>query len=143
MKSFTSSDYGRIVVMHLGKGDRLLESVSSECARLGVKNAILLSAIGSLRRMSIHVIKSITDDPENEYITVEAPLELGAAQGLILDGVPHFHVVCSAPGGRNYAGHLEDGTEVQYLVELSLMEVKDINLTRKKDAFGIVYIGEK
>lgn len=139
MKSFTSAEYGRTIFMHLGKGDKLLESIQSELEKLDVKNAILLSTIGSLRKLSIHGIKTTEDLPTNEYINIENPIEIGAMQGFVLNGEPHFHIVCSDPE-KTYVGHLENGSEVQYLAEISLIEIKDVNLIRKLDEFGIGYI---
>lgn len=139
MKSFSSDKIGRIVVMHLGKGEKLLESIRSEIKRLGIKNGILLSAIGSLRKVSLHIIKTTEDLATNEYITLESPFELSAVQGMILNGEPHFHMVFSDPE-KTYTGHMEDGSEVQYLAELSFLEVEELALERKTDALGISYI---
>jgi predicted DNA-binding protein with PD1-like motif len=140
MKSFLSHDYGRIIVIHLGKGELLQESIAEELKRQGIKNAVLLSCIGSLRKLSMHIITTTKDMATNEFLTLEEPIEIGTMQGLVLNGEPHFHIVCSAPGNRNFAGHLENGCEIQYLAEISLLEVKDMALTRKLDAFGIGYI---
>ena len=140
MKSFTANEYGRIVVMHLGKGELLQESIVKELDRLGIKNAILLSCIGTLRKLSMHIVMDTKDQATNEYPVIEEPLEIGAVQGLVLNGVPHFHIICSAPGNRHFSGHVEDGCEVLYLAEIALVEVKDMLLARKKDQFGIVYI---
>ena len=139
MKTFTTEKFGRFVVMHLGKGELLIESVQKEIDRLGIKSGVLTSAIGSLRKVAIHIIAATTDIPVNEYITLEAPIEVGAMQGIILDGKPHFHIVCSDPK-RAYTGHLENGCEVQYLMELSILEVQDMKITRKPDKFKIDYI---
>ena len=140
MKSFIAQEYGRIVVMHLGKGDLLQESIVAELRRLGIPNAILLSCIGSLRKMTMHVIASTENVSTDEFMTIEEPIELGVMQGMVLNGEPHFHLVCSAPGNRQFTGHLENGCEVQYLVEISLVEIKDMHLTRRLDEFNISYI---
>ncbi|HHT88461.1 MAG TPA: DNA-binding protein [Clostridiales bacterium] len=129
--------------MHLGKGDKVLESIQSEMDRLGVKNAVLLSAIGSMRKLTFHVITETTDKSVDKFITIEDAIEVGAMQGLILDGEPHLHIICSDKDNNKYVGHLENGCEVQYLMELSFMEVKDLNLIRKKDEFDNAYIDEK
>jgi uncharacterized protein len=142
MRTFTASDFGRIIVIHLGKGEKLLESIESEIKRLDIKNAVILSAIGSLRKLSYHIITSTDNVSSDKYLTIEKPMELSSMQGIILDGQPHFHLVCSDPE-RTYTGHLENETEVQYLVEISLMEVKDMNLIRKLDEFKISYIDKK
>lgn len=142
MKSFIASDYGRIIVIHLEKGEKVLESIENKISQLYIKNAVVLSAIGSLRKLSYHIITSTEAASSDEYLTIEKPLELSSIQGLILDGKPHFHVVCSSPDSV-YTGHLEYESEVQYLVEISIMEVKDMELTRKLDENGISYIDKK
>ena len=139
MRTYTTNQYGRTVIIHLGKGEKLLESLTEEIKRLHLKNGILLSAIGSLRKASLHVITSTDDWPVNQFITVEKPIELGAAQGLIINGEPHFHLVISEENSL-YAGHMEPGCEVQYLAEFATLELLDVDLTRKTDTFGISYI---
>ena len=139
MRTYTTNQYGRTVIIHLGKGEKLLESLTEEIKRLHLKNGILLSAIGSLRKASLHVITSTDDWPVNQFITVEKPIELGAAQGLIINGEPHSHLVISEENSL-YAGHMEPGCEVQYLAEFAILELLDVDLTRKTDTFGISYI---
>lgn len=139
MRTYTTNQYGRTVIIHLGKGEKLLESLTEEIKRLHLKNGILLSAIGSLRKASLHVITSTDDWPVNQFITVEKPIELGVAQGLIINGEPHFHLVISEENSL-YAGHMEPGCEVQYLAEFAILELLDVDLTRKTDTFGISYI---
>ena len=135
MRTYTTNQYGRTVIIHLGKGEKLLESLTEEIKRLHLKNGILLSAIGSLRKASLHVITSTDDWPVNQFITVEKPIELGAAQGLIING----ELVISEENSL-YAGHMEPGCEVQYLAEFAILELLDVDLTRKTDTFGISYI---
>lgn len=142
MRSFIGNEYGRVLVMHLGKGELLLESIQSEIDRLGIKNGVLLSCIGSLRKCVFHVITTTTDDSVDEVLTLEEAIEVSAVQGLILDGKPHFHLVISDTN-KAYTGHLENGCEVQYLMEIAIMEVKDLDLERRKDEFGILYIDKK
>lgn len=142
MRSFVTNNYGRLVVLHLAKGDKVLESIRGELERLGIKDAVLLSAIGSLRKLTFHTITKTSDVSVDEYITLEEPFELGAMQGLVLNGEPHIHLVCSDPQ-KMYLGHLENETEVQYLMELAFLEILDLDLIRRKDQFGIPYIVEK
>ncbi len=139
MRTYTTENLGRVVVIHLGKGEPILESVEAEISRLQIKNGILLSAIGSLRKACLHFITNTDDQAVNEFSTIERPIELSSAQGLIIDGVPHFHLTISEPNGM-YAGHMEPGCEVQYLAELAILELKELPLTRKLDEHGISYI---
>jgi len=143
MTNFLANEYGRVIVIHLGKGELLLESIQRALEEQGIKNAVLLSAIGSLRKLSMHIIMDTDDKATNNFLVVEKPFELCSMQGLVLDGVPHFHMVCSAPGNESFCGHVEPGCEVQYLMEIALMEVRDMDLTRRRDAFGIDYIDKR
>ena len=140
MKSFISQEYGRLIVIHLGKGDLLQESIVGELKKQGVANAVLLSCIGSLRKMTMHVIAGTDDLSTDAFTTIEDAIEVGAMQGMVLNGEPHFHILCSTPGHGQLIGHLEDGCEVQYLAEICLMELKGLDLTRRLDAFNISYI---
>lgn len=142
MKSFTTNKFGRFVVIHLSKGEKLLESINAEIKRLGIRNGVVVSAIGSLRKVTYHRIATVEDNPQDEFLTIEAPIELSAIQGLILDGQPHLHVVFSDLNNV-YTGHLEEGCEVQYLAEISILEIDDLDLTRKLDEFGVSYIDYK
>lgn len=141
MRTYSTDQLGRIIIIHLSKGENILESIQTEIQRLNIKNAVLLSAIGSLRKANLHFITNTDDLAINEFITVERPIELSSAQGLIIDGEPHFHLTISEPDGM-YAGHMEPGCEVQYLAEIALLELKDASLTRKTDEFGISYIAQ-
>ena len=138
MKTFLTNNFGRIVIIHLEKGDCILESVNKELERLQIKNGILLSAIGSLKKATLHYIASTTDRALNKFLTIESPIELSSAQGLIINGEPHFHLTLSDPQ-HVYTGHMENGCEVQYLAELAILELTDLNLTRKLNEFGISY----
>ncbi len=139
MRCFAEPAEGRHVVLSLDKGDLILESITKGCEELGIRNAVVTCAIGSARKVVFHRIESTADDPVNTYITVDEACEVGSIQGLVLDGVPHLHISFS-DRTHAYNGHLEPGSEVQYLLEVALTEMKNLNLTRKKDAFGIDYI---
>lgn len=142
MRTYACGGYGRLLVMHLGKGEGVQESILSACREMGVRNAIVTGGIGSLRKVRYHRIASTEDLPENEYLTVEGPIEMCALQGLILDGEPHLHITC-CDREHAFGGHLEDGCEVQYLAEISLAELADADLTRRLDGVGVSYIDRR
>ena len=139
MQIHTGSEYGRFIFMHLGKGDLILESIQQEIKRLGIKNGIVTSGIGSARKIIYHRIATVEDDPKNEFITITNPTEILALQGIIVDGEPHLHITC-CDTKEAFGGHLEPGSEVQYLVEISILEVIGVDLVRRPDEFGISQI---
>ncbi len=142
MKSFIANELKRTVIIRLRKGELLLESITHEAEKLGLKNGIVVSGVGALRKLVYHIVRSTDDLPDNGFITINAPIELGSIQGLIIEGVPHLHVSCSSPDGQ-YIGHLENGSEVLYLAEICIIEIPDLNLERKTDEFGIKYLDYK
>lgn len=142
MSSFTFEGAGRIIAMHIDRGELLLETIQKELDKLGVKNAVVLSCIGTLRKASYHYISNTNEYPVDKFETVEGAIELGCAQGMVLDGQPHIHIVF-ADLERAYSGHLEPGCEVQNLIELLFMEVPSMALERKKNEFGIAYLALK
>jgi predicted DNA-binding protein with PD1-like motif len=81
---------------------------------------------------------------EDVFLTIEGagPIELGSLSGNVIDGDPHLHIVAQDKNG-NYVGHLEEGTEVLFLAEIILAELKDINIHRVQNEHGVVYLASK
>lgn len=142
MNYFNGGQFGKILVLNLVRGDKLLESITEQLAKQGVKNAVVLSAIGSLQKAVFHRVTGMGNEPIDEFITIEQPMELASLQGLVVDGHPHFHMVISDLK-NTYTGHLEEDTTVLYLVEITLVELSGINLERKKEEYGIAKISYK
>ena len=142
MISFKREGIGSLVVMNLERGDLLLESIKKELERLGIRDAVITSAIGSLSKAVLHRVTGFEPKPVDEYITIEKPMELASLQGFVLDGHPHFHMVVSDVE-QAYTGHLEEGTTVLYLVEISLLEIRNAGLKRVPDELGIAKLRPK
>lgn len=142
MKTFIGEGLGRIVIINLQRGEKLLESIRTQLKEMGIKNAVVLSAIGSLQKAVFHRVTGMEESPVDEYVTVEKPIELASLQGIVIDGEPHFHMVISDLD-QAYTGHLEDGTTVLYLAEITLAEIKGIDLQRKKNELNIAVLEKK
>ena len=142
MVRFIGDGTGRVIVLNLKRGELLLETIEKELAEAGVSNAIITSAIGSLKKAVFHRVTGMEREPVDEFVTIEKPLELASLQGIVVDGQPHFHMVISDIESP-YTGHLEPGTEVLYLVEITLLEVKGLNLRRVKDQDNIAILTQK
>ena len=142
MTRFVGEGIGRVIVINLKRGDLLLESIENALFELGIKDAILTGAIGSLKKAVFHRVIGMGREPEDEFITVVKPMELASLQGIVADGHAHFHMVISDLE-TTYTGHLEPGTEVLYLVEISLLETKGLPLERVKNEDNIGTLGIK
>ncbi len=142
MRHFMGSGIKRVLVINLLRGDKLLESIREKCADAGIRNGVILSAIGSLQRAHFHRVVTTAETPEDEYIVIEKPMELSSLQGLIIDGSTHFHMTIS-DREKAYTGHLEEGTVVLYLVEISIAEIDGLSVVRKKGLGNAVYFDDK
>ncbi len=142
MFTFVNQPGGRIVTISLRRGEMLLEGVQKAIEDNGIRDAVVLSCIGTLSAMTWHRVTTLDARPKEEYPTVRGPLELCAVQGLVVAGVPHFHIVCSDRNGT-YAGHLEPGCEVLYLAEVVLMELAGAPLRRVTDENGLRQLAQE
>ncbi|GGG02361.1 PPC domain-containing DNA-binding protein [Paenibacillus abyssi] len=141
---FYGEGTGRIIVINLGRGDLLLESIRDRLKAEGIRNAVLFGAVGSLQKLVYHLPTSMGPTSNDRFITVEGsgPIELGSLSGNVIDGDPHMHIVAQDKNG-NYVGHLEEGTEVLFLAEIILAEIPGLNIHRVKNEHGVVYLTEK
>ena len=142
MKKYMGYGLGQVIILNLKRGDLLLETIEEELKKSGIKNALLTSAIGSMQMVVLHRVIGMGREPEDEFITLEKPMELASLQGIVLNGKAHFHMVVSDVE-QAYTGHLEPGTQVLYLGEISLVELKGVSLCREKDENNIGMIVEK
>ena len=141
---FFGEGIGRAIVLNLSRGDLLLESIRDKMKEEGIRNAVLFGAVGSLQKLVYHLPTSMGPTSDDRFITVEGagPIELGSLSGNVIDGDPHLHIVAQDRNG-NYIGHLEEGTEVLFLAEIILAEIKGLNIHRVKNEHGVVYLAEK
>jgi predicted DNA-binding protein with PD1-like motif len=130
MRSFLGGSMGRLLVLAFERGEDLLEKATECIKEAGIRNGVLVSGIGTFDKARLHRVTSVNEKPDEEFITVEAPMELASVQGIIANGVPHFHFVFSDLE-KTYTGHLEPGCRVLYLAELVIAEILDMNLERE------------
>ena len=136
MRTFTGEGFGRTIVINLDRGELLLEGIRAALSDQGIRDAVLVSAIGTLTVVRYHRITGTGLPPRDEILTIEAPMELSAVQGIVAGGEPHLHMVFTDLN-QTYSGHLEDGCEVTYLAELVFAELRGLALKREKNAAGI------
>jgi predicted DNA-binding protein with PD1-like motif len=138
---FSGKGLGRVVVLNLKRGDMLLESIRDRLKEEGVKNAVLVSIVGSLRKLVYHRPLNFAISAEDEFITVEEPMEIGSLMGSVINGHPHFHIV-AADLEKTHVGHLEEGTEILYLAEIVLCEIEGLNIERLLDENKTAYFSK-
>ncbi|MEH7117048.1 PPC domain-containing DNA-binding protein [Neobacillus vireti] len=141
---FFGEGIGRVIVINLSRGDKLLEGIRDRLREEGIKNAVLFGAVGSMQKLVYHLPTSMGPTSEDKFLTIQGngPIELGSLSGNVINGDPHMHIVAQDKEGT-YIGHLEEGTEVLFLAEIIMAEIKDLNIHRVKNENGVVYLTEK
>jgi len=130
MEYFSTEQIGRVFVLRLDQGDMLLESIKELIAKEGIKDAVVISAIGTLDMCVLHMVTTTGYPPEEHFERWDnEPLELVSVDGIIADGEPHLHAVVS-DSEKAYAGHLENGCRILYLGEVVIGELESMDLKR-------------
>ena len=90
-----------------------------------IKNAVILSGVGSVRNYHIHSVSNRTFPSRNTYIKdTEAPADIISMNGYVIDGRIHCHMTM-ADEAKAFGGHLEAGTNVFTFAILTLGVLND------------------
>ena len=144
MKSFETNGLKKVILIQMGDGDLLLESINETIKKYNIVNGVVLSGIGTLKKAKLHYVNTLDPKPENIFEEADEPFELCSIDGLIIDGEPHLHFVNSARNKVGYIGHLETDCVVHYLAEVAIAELDcDDVFTRTTNQYGIGVLGEK
>lgn len=130
MKYWESKERG-IVFLSLHHGDDVLDSINACIKEASLKNAVLMTGLGSLTKGHFHVIATNNYPPGDVYIKLDGPLEIGHIAGIIANGEPHLHMTLLDKEHKTWAGHLEPGCEVLTLCEMSLQRVDDAPMVHR------------
>jgi predicted DNA-binding protein with PD1-like motif len=122
-----------LIVVGLGPGDLLLESLVETIKQHDIRNGVVVSAIGTLKTCRMHYIKHTDFPPEDAIFTLKEPLELLSVSGVIADGEPHLHGVVSCGEREAHGGHVEPGCEIAYLAEVVIYKFNDLKMARHFD----------
>jgi uncharacterized protein len=107
-----AGQFDRVVVVRLKYQTDLLAGLESAVKTNHIRNAVILSGIGSVRSYHIHTVSNRTFPSKNVFIkNPTAPADLVNVNGYVIDGRVHAHVTLANPD-KAFGGHLESGTEV-------------------------------
>jgi predicted DNA-binding protein with PD1-like motif len=107
----TAGDFTRVVVVRIKNGEDLLEGLKEAVKREGIKNAVILSGIGSLTRYHIHVVNNSTFPTGNTLVKQDVPTDIVNINGYVFEGRVHAHITVSTDKTA-MGGHLEPDTRV-------------------------------
>ena len=122
---------GGVVVVSLGNGDLLLESLRAVAREADIHTGVLMTGLGSLSAGHIHYVVSNDMPPRDQFVKLSGPLEMVGFSGIIAGYEPHVHISLMDKDGKFYGGHLEDQCAILTLAEISIRRLPDLKLTRR------------
>lgn len=127
-----------ILVIRLCRGEDLTESIYQACERYGIRNAAIVSMVGSLKRAVFYDPRPDERDPSGvaygDPIYVEYPAELLSGNGEIChrdDGSLslHVHAVFADSQGRAFGGHIMGpGNETLNTLNIFLQVIDGVDM---------------
>jgi len=134
---FKGAQIQEVIRIRLDRGDLLLETIQDVVRKNDIQDGAVLTAAGSLQECTYHRVKSMAAKPEDEFLTVKAPIEIQNVNGLIAAGEPHIHLTLSSPDKGVFGGHLENGCKVLYRAEITIAKFSGTKLARKPNPEGV------
>lgn len=105
-----TSKFERLEIVRMRSGTDLLEGLNLAVKEKNIKNAIILTGIGSVTDYHYHVVSDKNLPPAEENPKASTPMDMTTVQGYILNGKVHAHITLSDENSM-VGGHLEPGTK--------------------------------
>lgn len=111
----------------LKNGADLKRGIEELAADGQFNGAVVLSAVGSLKKLKIRLAKAKT------YLVIEDDLEIVSLAGTVTQDGVHLHIVASDDKGNCFGGHLCEGSLVNTTCELVLGILEEYQTKREFD----------
>ena len=124
----------RIVVLRFKYNTDLLAGLENMVKQEKIKNAVILTAVGSVRGFQVHMVGN-RDFPVKDVFVKNptGPADIIGMSGYVINGRLHPHITMATPD-KAFGGHLESGTTVYTfaIVTLGVLD-DDIDLSKVDD----------
>jgi hypothetical protein len=129
-----NGQFDHVLIVRFKYQTDLLTGLENMVKQQKIRNAVILSAIGSVRGYHVHSVSNRTFPTKDTFVKdPTAPADLVGMNGYIIDGRVHAHLTLSNPD-KAFGGHLERGTEVFTFAVVTVGVLKDgIDLSRVDD----------
>jgi predicted DNA-binding protein with PD1-like motif len=129
-----SGKFDSILVLRFKYQTDLLAGLDSIVRQNKIRNAVILSGIGSVRNYHFHIVSNRTFPTKNIFVKDStAPADIVNMNGYVIDGRVHAHVTFTN-ADKAFGGHLEPGTNVFTFAIVTIGVFKDeIDLSRVDD----------
>jgi predicted DNA-binding protein with PD1-like motif len=128
------SEMKRVVLVRLKYDTDLLEGLQQAVKNEKIKNAVILSGVGSVTSYHVHAVSNTTLPATLAYSEHAGPMDLIAVNGYVLGGRIHAHITMT-DDKKAFGGHLHEGTKVFTFAIVTLGILEDnIDLSRFDDS---------
>src|SRR6266852_6094850 len=104
--------FDRILILRFKFNSDLLAGMEKMVKQEKIRNAVILSGIGSVRGYHIHQVSNRDFPSKNMFVkNPTEPADVISMNGYIINGKIHAHMTMATPD-RAFGGHLEPGTTV-------------------------------
>lgn len=126
--------FDRVVVLRFKYKVDLLQTLERMVKKHDIRNAVILSAAGSVRNYHVHSVSNRVFPSENIYTKDPTkPADLVSMNGYVIDGRIHAHMTLTDEN-HAFGGHLEPGTNVFTFAIITLGVFEDgVDLSRIDD----------
>ena len=107
-----SGGFQRVLVLRLKYEADLLGGMEKMVKDHKIRNAVILSGIGSVRNYHIHSVSNRTFPSKNIFLkNPTEPADIISVNGYVIDGRVHAHMTLTN-GEKAFGGHVEPGNTV-------------------------------
>ena len=126
--------FDRVVILRFKYDADLLAGMKEMVEREKIRNAVILSALGSVRGYHIHQVSNRTFPSKDTFVqNPTAPADIIGMNGYIIDSRIHAHMTLANPD-KAFGGHLEPGTKVFTFAVVTLGVLNDgVDIRRVDD----------
>jgi uncharacterized protein len=128
------TQFERVLIFRFKYEADLLAGLEQMVKQNKIKNAVILSAAGSVRGYQVHQVSNRTFPSKNMFVKdPTAPADLISMNGYIMGGKIHAHITLAEPD-KAFGGHLEPGTTVFTFAIVTVGVLPDsLDLTKLAD----------
>ncbi|MFL6446522.1 MAG: PPC domain-containing DNA-binding protein [Bryobacteraceae bacterium] len=125
--------FQRVTILRFKYKTDLLAGLEKMVKQENIKNAVILSAIGSVTSYQVHQVSNREFPSKNTFVkNPNAAADVIGMSGYVIDGQLHPHITLATPD-KAFGGHVEPGTTVFTFVAVTLGVLGDDTDLRKLD----------
>jgi len=128
------SEIRRVVLIRLKYNTDLLKGLEQAVKDEKIKNAVILSGVGSVTSYHVHAVSNTTLPAQLAFTQRAGAMDLIAVDGYVLNGRIHAHITMT-DDNKAFGGHLHEGTKVFIFAIVTLGVLDDkLDLSRFDDS---------